>query len=64
MYSIGWVLSYIFTGKESLKSGSDEASRIVEKCAATHDISHCYEAVRDLIADVERLDASPADSTA
>ena len=29
VYSIGWVLSYIFTGKESLKTGTDEVSRHV-----------------------------------
>jgi len=34
MYSIGWVLSYIFTGKQSLSSVGDEVSRIVQKCAA------------------------------
>ncbi len=61
MYSIGWVLSYIFTGKESLSSVGDEVSRIVQKCAA-HDLSARYPNVLELIADVERLDAKPTES--
>lgn len=61
MYSIGWVLSYIFTGKESLSSVGDEASRIVQKCAA-HDLSARYPNVLELIADVERLEAKPTAS--
>ncbi|KAB1118511.1 protein kinase family protein [Micromonospora aurantiaca] len=63
VYSIGWVLSYIFTGRESLKSSDDEVSRIVRKCAA-HDVSKRYQSVRDVILDVERLDATPTDSPA
>ncbi|MER7893471.1 protein kinase family protein [Micromonospora sp. NPDC094482] len=63
IYSIGWVLSYIFTGRESLKSSDDEVSRIVRKCTA-HDVSKRYQSVRDVILDVERLDATPTDSPA
>ncbi|WP_144933175.1 protein kinase family protein [Kocuria marina] len=63
MYSIGWVLSYIFTGRESLKSGTDEVSRIVQKCAA-HNTAERYEAVRDLITDVEHLEVRPTDTPA
>jgi hypothetical protein len=58
MYSIGWVLSYIFTGRESLASSGDEVSRIVRRCAA-HDTAQRYQNVLELIADVERLDATP-----
>jgi serine/threonine protein kinase len=57
IYSIGWVLSYIFTGRESLKAGTDEVSRIVQKCGA-NDIVQRYQRVIDLIADVERLEVS------
>lgn len=63
IYSLGWVLSYIFTGRESLKSGDDAVSRIIQKCAA-HDTTQRYQQVIDLIADVERLDAAPTDAPA
>ncbi|MCC5577246.1 protein kinase family protein [Microtetraspora sp. AC03309] len=63
IYSIGWVLSYIFTGRESLSATGDAVSRIVQKCAA-HDITSRYQAVRDLIADVEQLSALSADTSA
>jgi tRNA A-37 threonylcarbamoyl transferase component Bud32 len=63
IYSVGWVLSYIFTGRESLKPTDDEVSRIVHKCAA-HDVSKRYQTVRDVILDVERLDATPTDAPA
>jgi eukaryotic-like serine/threonine-protein kinase len=63
IYSIGWILSYIFTGRESLKSTGDEVSRIVRRCT-DHNVSQRYQTVRDLIADVERLDANPTDEPA
>ena len=63
MYSIGWVLSYIFTGRESLASSGDEVSRIVQTCAS-HDTAQRYQTVLELIADVERLDATPTDGPA
>lgn len=63
IYSLGWVLSYIFTGREALKAGTDEVSRIVQKCGA-NDTTQRYQRVMDLIADVERLAASPTDTPA
>lgn len=63
IYSLGWVLSYIFTGKEALKSGADEVSRIIQKCAA-NDTAQRYQLVTDLIADVEHLEASLTDAPA
>ena len=63
MYSIGWVLSYIFTGRDSLKASADEVSRIVQKCVA-HNTAQRYRAVLDLIADVERLEVTPIDTPA
>lgn len=56
IYAIGWVLSYIFTGRESLSANGDAVSRIVQKCT-THDMASRYQVVRDLIADVETLSA-------
>lgn len=63
IYSIGWVLSYIFTGRESLKSTDDEVGRIVRKCT-DHDVSKRYQTVRNVISDVERLDSTPTDAHA
>jgi eukaryotic-like serine/threonine-protein kinase len=63
IYSIGWVLSYIFTGQEALRSGADEVSRIIQKCTA-NDPAKRYQRVIDLIADVECLEASPTDAPA
>ncbi|WP_240679377.1 protein kinase family protein [Streptomyces sp. B29(2018)] len=58
IYSIGWVLSYIFTGRESLTSQDNAQSQIVRKCV-THDIGHRYGSVRELIGAVERLESTP-----
>ena len=55
IYSIGWILSYIFTGKESLPRASDATGLIIQKCVA-HDIEARYQNVKDIIADVERLE--------
>lgn len=63
VYSIGWVLSYIFTGKESLPRGDDDIDRIVRKCT-TNDIGQRYPNVRAIIIDVERLESTPGDATA
>jgi eukaryotic-like serine/threonine-protein kinase len=63
IYSLGWVLSYIFTGREALKFGSDEVSRIIRKCA-DNDKAERYQRVIDLIADIERLAVSPTDAPA
>jgi hypothetical protein len=63
IYSIGWVLSYIFTGKESLKARADEVSRIVQKCGANDTVQR-YQRVIDLIADVDRLEVSPTGTPA
>jgi hypothetical protein len=58
IYSIGWVLSYIFSGRETLLSQDDAPSRIVRKCTA-HDVAHRYGSVRELIGDVEGMEATP-----
>jgi hypothetical protein len=63
IYAIGWVLSYIFTGREALPTTGDPVSRIVHKCTAP-DIASRYQTVRDLITDVEHLSAPSADSSA
>jgi serine/threonine protein kinase len=63
MYAIAFVLSYIFTGRESLKSVVDEVGRIVQKCAS-HETSARYATALELIADVEMLEATPTDTPA
>ena len=62
MYSIGWVLSYIFTGRDALSGGADAASRIVQKCTAPN-LAQRYSSTLEVIADVEHLEASPAATT-
>jgi hypothetical protein len=59
MYSIGWVLSYIFTGKESLRPSTEEVDEIIRRCVA-NDPKQRYSAVFDLISAVERLATTPA----
>lgn len=58
IYAIGWVLSYIFTGREALAYQADPPSQIVRKCTA-HDVADRYQSVRELIGDVEKLEATP-----
>jgi hypothetical protein len=62
MYSVGWVLSYIFTGRDALSTEKDAASRIVQKCTAP-DLTQRYSSALEIIADVEHLDATPAATT-
>jgi tRNA A-37 threonylcarbamoyl transferase component Bud32 len=63
VYSIGWILSYIFTGKESLQRNDDLISCITRKCT-TDDIEQRYPSVGAIIIDVERLDSVPTETTA
>lgn len=63
IYAIGWVLSFIFTGRESLRHGTDDATQIVKKCT-DHDPDQRYLNVLDLIADVEALVTTPTDAPA
>lgn len=63
IYSVGCVLSYIFTGKESLNASMDQVGKIVQKCVA-NDTAQRYQRVPDLIADVESLAVSPTQTPA
>lgn len=58
IYAVGWVLSYIFTGRDALSTGTDAASRIVQKCTAP-DLTQRYPSALEIIAAVEHLDATP-----
>ncbi|MBY4130143.1 protein kinase family protein [Rhodococcus fascians] len=59
VYSIGHVLAYIFTGKESLPAAADEVGRIIHKCVTNH-VGQRYQTIPELIAEIERLEAPPA----
>lgn len=64
IYAIGYVLSFVFTGRESLGASSGEVGRIVRKCV-DHDVSRRYASVREIISDVEALVvATPSDASA
>ncbi|RIJ78117.1 protein kinase family protein [Nakamurella silvestris] len=63
IHAIGHVLAYIFLGKESLPPSTNELGRIIHKCV-DHDVGRRYQAVTELIADVERLEAPPVQTTA
>jgi tRNA A-37 threonylcarbamoyl transferase component Bud32 len=63
IYATGWVLSFIFTGRQSLGHGTDDAAQIVKKCT-DHDPGQRYGSVLDLIADVEALVTTPTDAPA
>lgn len=63
IYAIGWVLHFIFTGKESLSHGSDPVAPIVKRCT-DQDPAERYQSVLELIADVETLAPGPTDAPA
>lgn len=58
LYSVGWVLSYILTGRDALSTGNDAAGLIVQRCTA-HNLAQRYRSALDVIADVEQLNAVP-----
>jgi eukaryotic-like serine/threonine-protein kinase len=60
VYAIGWVLHFIFTGRESLRHRSDAVADIVKKCT-DHDTGQRYQSVLELIADIEALASKPTD---
>lgn len=62
MQGQGWVLSYIFTGRDALSTATDPASRIVQKCTAPN-LTERYSSALDAIADVEHLEATPTATT-
>jgi len=63
IYAIGSVLSFIFTGRESLRTDPGEVSRIVRRCV-DHDADQRYVSVGEIISDVEALVATPTDAPA
>jgi len=63
IYSIGWVLSYIFTSRDVLAPVDGEIGRIVRKCTE-HELVDRYDTVLELIGDIEKLNAVPVDAPA
>ncbi|TGD37972.1 protein kinase family protein, partial [Brevibacterium aurantiacum] len=63
IYSIGWVLNFIFSGKESLSYSDGPVADIVKKCTNPNPANR-YQSAIDLIADVEVLEADPTDEPA
>jgi hypothetical protein len=63
IYAIGSVLSFVFSGRESLKTDGGDVWRIVRKCV-DHDAKQRYASVRDIIVDVEALVAPPTGAPA
>lgn len=63
IYAIGWVLHFIFTGRESLRHGGDSVAEIVRKCT-DHDIGKRYQSALEVITDVEGLASKPTDAPA
>ncbi|WP_324653660.1 protein kinase family protein [Georgenia sp. H159] len=63
IYAIGHVLAYIFKGRESLPPATDEIGRIIHKCAL-NDLDRRYQAVAELIAEVEKLEVPLVEATA
>lgn len=63
IYSIGWVLSYIFTGKESLNVGSGDIGAIIQKCTSADSLAR-YKSVKEVIADVDRLQVVASETPA
>lgn len=59
LYSMGWVLSYIFTGRDSITSPAGEVGRIVQRCTVL-DMSQRYSSVAELMADLEKLEVAPS----
>lgn len=60
MYAIGFVLSFIFSGRQRLVQEDGALGRIVRKCTH-HDTGERYTCVLELISDVEALVATPTD---
>ncbi len=54
IYPVGYVLSFIFSGRKDLNATSGAVRAIVDKCV-THDVASRYPTVRSIIEDIEAL---------
>lgn len=60
IFSGGYVLSFIFTGKESLQFPPGNTGKILRKCTAL-ELTDRYSSILEIIADVDRLAVTPRD---
>jgi hypothetical protein len=58
IYAIGWVLSFIFSGREQLGACSGEVQRIIDQCVNLT-VGNRYSNVRSIVDEVERLVEPP-----
>ena len=55
IYSIGFILSYILTGKENLVTDGSRLGSIIQKCSATNSADR-YQTVWDIIEDMRKAE--------
>ena len=55
IYSIGFILNYILTGKENLVTDGSRLGSIIQKCSATNSADR-YQTVRDIIEDMKKAE--------
>ncbi|WP_349051323.1 hypothetical protein [Bifidobacterium adolescentis] len=55
IYSIGFILNYILTGKENLVTDGSRLGSIIQKCSATNSADR-YQTVRGIIEDIKKAD--------
>lgn len=58
IYAIGFILSYIFTGKESLFVNGSPLSLVIQKCSDNNPMSR-YQSVKEVIDALKALPSSP-----
>lgn len=63
IYATGVVLSFIFTGRESLTTNQGDVGRIVRKCV-NYDVDQRYASAYEIIEDVEALVSPPTGAPA
>ncbi|MET4609467.1 tRNA A-37 threonylcarbamoyl transferase component Bud32 [Rhodococcus sp. PvR044] len=63
IWSVGFVLSYIFKGVDQLLPGTDPLGEIIQKCSHS-DPTQRYQTVREIIAAVENLKVKPNETPA
>ncbi|WP_440200383.1 protein kinase family protein [Bifidobacterium sp.] len=55
IYSIGFILNYILTGKENLVTDGSRLGSIIQKCSAANPADR-YQTVRDIIEDMKKAE--------
>ena len=55
IYSIGFILNYILTGKENLVTDESRLGSIIQKCSATNPADR-HQTARDIIEDMKKAE--------